>query len=813
MTEHKGTQAGNDLLRIFYRLSNYWLLFLVSLVGALSIAFAYVRYTEPVYKVSTSILLRDDAQKDAGMDNLFKELGIGSGKKNLENEIEVLKSTPIISKAIERLDFKILYFAEGNISTAEIYHKNPFTVIIDTLGEEFTNLPIYIKKLSQKEYQLHTKNEKEFFDPETQSFSQKNPVSLPSRCNLQFGISYHLDRTRFSITFDKLLMKEFKNNPAFFFIYTDAEGIAENYKSRLNVRQINKLSTILDLSLTGKNLMKETDFLNKLVEVYTETLLEQKNRVASNTIRFIDDQLTEITVSLQDAEEELKYFRANNKIMDLSFAASNAFSKLDALETEKATVEVKRKYYDYLLKYVKANAAVKDVVAPSSIGIDDPLLTSLIQQLSKLGTEKSVLSISAKEKNPSWFVLEDKINSVKRELVENIRGLIANSRITIEELNKRIVVLEKSVNQLPDNERKLVNIQRKFNLNDNIYTYLLQKRAEAGISRASNMPDCQVVEIADGRSASLVAPKKVVVFAVALFFGLLIPTLFSLVRIWLNDKILSKEDLENESTIPIVGMVGNKTQPSNLVTYNNPRGPITEDFRSIKLNLPYMQPNRDIRVICVTSSVPGEGKTFCSVNLASVFALSGKKTLVLFADLRRPRIDKDLAVNTDMGLSNVLIGRNSLDQVVQESSIPNLYVLPAGPTPPNPAELLGTPVMKETIAALKKEFDIIVIDTPPIGLVADTLLMLEYSDANCYIVRHNYTRKIFLRKINEMYEEKRIQNVCLIINDIEGESVGYGYGYGYRYGGYGYQYGYFEEKEMTFWKKLTGKWFGKGNNS
>lgn len=809
MIDQKGKQANNDLLHIFYRITNYWLLFLVSLVTALSIAFAYVRYSEPVFKVSTSILLRDDAQKDAGLDNLFKELGIGSGKKNLENEIEVLKSTPLIRKAIDNLDFRILYFAEGNIRTSEIYHENPFTVQLDTLGEEYINLPMYIKKISNKEYQLHTKYQKEFFDPQTHSFSVNGAGKLPQRCNLQFGISYPLDGSRFSIYFNPKQFAEYNDNTSFFFILTDPERITDAYKARLQVRQINKLSTLLDLSLTGKNFLKETDFLNKLVEVYINTLLEQKNQVASNTIQFIDNQLTDITVSLSDAEEELKYFRANNKIMDLSFAASNAFSKLDALETEKANVEVRRKYYEYLLKYVKGNDAVKDVVAPSSIGIDDPLLASLIQQLSKLGTEKSVLSISAKEKNPAWFVLEDKINSVKKELVENIKGLIANSQITLGELDRRIVVLEKSVNQLPDNERKLVNIQRKFNLNDNIYTYLLQKRAEAGISRAANMADCQVVEKAMARTATLVAPRKVVVFSVAIFFGLLLPTLFALIQIWLNDKILSKEDLENESTIPIVGMVGNKSQSSNLVTYNNPRGPITEDFRSIKLNLPYMQPNRDLRVICVTSSVPGEGKTFCSVNLASVYALSGKKTLVLFADLRRPRIDKDLGVDTDLGLSNVLIGRNTLDKVVQQSSIPNLYVLPAGPTPPNPAELLGTENMSQVISDLKKVFDMIVIDTPPIGLVADTLLMLEYSDANCYIVRHNYTRKIFLRKINEMYEEKRIQNLCLVINDIEGETVGYGYGYGYRYGGYGYQYGYFEGEDLPFWKKLSKKWFKK----
>jgi len=803
-------EGQNELLDIFYQVTNYWLVYIITMVLALSVAFAYVRYTERVFKVSTSILLRDDAAKNEGMESLFKDLGISGGKKNLENEIEVLKSHQIIQQAINRLDFRIFYFAEGNIRTTEIYGENPFAVHFDSLEESLIGRVMYVKLINENEYQLHTQYQKYFFDPVSKSFSIAGTEKLPSRCTMRFGISYPIFSTRFRIQFNPQLYKEFNPGTLFFFYCNQSENLADSYKGRLQVKQINKLSTILDLSMTGKTVQKEVDFLNTLVDVYTDNLLSEKNKVAINTIQFIDNQLTEITVSLQDAEEQLKYFRANNKIMDLSFAASNAFNKLDALESEKAQLTVKRKYYDYLLNYVRKNDVMKDVVAPSSIGIDDPLLTSLIQQLSRYTSERSVLSITAKEKNPAWFVLEDKINSIKKELVENIKNIIANSQITTDELGRRIAVLEKSVDQLPDNERRLVNIQRKFNLNDNIYTYLLQKRAEAGIARAANLPDCQVVEKATARTASLVAPRKSIVFAIALFFGLLIPTGYALGRIWLNDKIISKEDLENNSSIPIVGMIGNNAATQNLVTVDSPRGAVTEDFRSIKLNLPYMQPNRELKVICVTSSVPGEGKTFCSVNLASVYALAGKRTLILFADLRRPRIDKELEINPDIGLSNVLIGKSRLPEVIQESAVNNLFVLPPGPTPPNPAELLGTERMDLVMEELRKAFDIIIIDTPPLGLVADSLLLIKHSDVVVYMVRHNYTRKIFLRKINEMYEEKRVQNICLAINDIAGETVGYGYGYGYRYGGYGYHYGgYFDEEEIPFWKRFTARWWKK----
>lgn len=806
-------KAGSELLEIFYRITNFWLLYLVSLVTALVVAFAYVRYTERVYSVSTSVLLRDETSKNNNLEGLFKDLGIATGKKNLENEIALLKSHKLILKAINRLNFNIFYYAEGNIRTSEIYRKNPFSVQIDTIKEEFVGTPFYIQKLNDREYHLHTAYEKEFFDPQTHKFSLRSKDNLPSRSRLQFGVSYAFSGTRFTVDSRPELIEEYNPNTLFYFVFNLPDDLADAYGGRLNVKQVNKLSTILELSIRGKVVEKESDFLNSLVAVYTENILEEKNKVAGNTIKFIDQQLSEITVSLQEAEEELKYFRANNKIMDLSFAATNAFSKLDALESEKAQITVKRKYYDYLLNYIRSNDVMKDVVAPSSIGIDDPLLTSLIQQLSKLTSDKSVLSLSAKEKNPAWFILEDKINSIKKELIENIKGIIANSQIASDELQRRIAVLEKSVNELPDNERRLVNIQRKFNLSDNIYTYLLQKRAEAGIAMAANLPDCQVVEEASLRAASLVAPKKSVVFAIALFVGLLLPTLIALARIWLNDKIISREDLENNTEIPIVGMVGNNANVHNLVTITSPRGPVTEDFRSIKLNLPYMQPNRELKVIVVTSSVPGEGKTFCSVNLASVYAMSGKRTLVLFADLRRPRIDKELAINPDIGLSNVLIGKENLMEVVQESAVKNLFVLASGPTPPNPAELLGTQKMDEVIQVLRQHFDTIIIDTPPLGLVADSLLLIKHSDAICYIVRHNYTRKLFLRKINEMYEEHRIKNICIIINDIEGETVGYGYGYGYRYGGYGYSYGYFEEEAQPFWKRLSGNWWKRERNA
>lgn len=804
----------SDLVDIFYQVTNYWLLFALSVVIALAIAFAYVRYTEQVFRVSTSIMLKDEASKIEGMESLFKDLGIGSGKKNLENEIEVLKSQRIVQMAIERLDFQVFYFAEGNIRTTEIYKENPFIVSIDSLEEAWESTSYYIKPISPTEYQLHTQYEKLFFDPLKKDFSQKGNEKLPERCNLRFGVSYPLGNTRITIQQNTSQLAEYNPGTLFFFVFNQPERLADAYKGRLLVRQTNKLSTILDLSVVGKNILKEIDFLNMLVKVYTENLLEQKNKVASNTIQFIDNQLSEITISLQDAEEQLKYFRANNKIMDLSFAASNAFLKLDQLESEKAKLTVKRKYYDYLLNYVKSNSLSKDVIAPSSIGIDDPLLTSLIQQLSKLISEKSVLSITAKEKNPAWFVLEDKINSLKKELVENIRNIIANSKIEEDEMNKRIAVLEKSVDQLPDNERRLVNIQRKFNLNDNIYTYLLQKRAEAGIARAANLPDCQIIEEATIRGASLVAPKKVVVFSIALFFGILIPTLFALTRIWLNDKILSKEDLESISNIPIAGMIGNNSGIKNIVTIDSPRGSVTEDFRSIKLNIPFMQPNRQVKTICVTSSVPGEGKTFCSVNLASVYAMSGKRTLVLFADLRRPRIDKELQINLENGISNVLIGKSKLSEVIQQSSIPNLYILPPGPTPPNPAELLGAESMEKVMEELRQAFDYIVIDTPPLGLVADSLLLVKWSDVVIYIVRHNYTRKVFLQKINEMYEENRISNLSLVINDIAGDTVGYGYGYGYRYGSYGYRYsGYFEDDDLPLWKRIFGKWRKKSTNA
>ena len=373
----------------------------------------------------------------------------------------------------------------------------------------------------------------------------------------------------------------------------------------------------------------------------------------------------------------------------------------------------------------------------------------------------------------------------KRELEENVRNIIANSDITLTELGKRITSAESKITQLPETERTMVNLQRRFTLNDNIYTYLMQKRATAGMALAANSTDIRMIEPANPDKVLMIAPRKVFVFIIALLFGMLLPAVMLFFQEVLNDFVRTRDELERITNIPILGLVGHSSTQGTLVVDKNLKSVITESFRTIRLNLNYFTPTKDLKMIGITSSISGEGKTFTSINLAAVNVIAGKRTLLILADLRKPKYEKDLGIQHDRGLSTYLSNQATLAQVTQETVVPGLFAISSGPVPPNPAELVGSQKMIDLLALARQEYDMVVVDTPPLGLVSDFFQLAHLMDVNIYLVRHNYTRRGFFGKINEYHRTGKIPNLCIVINDVSGASSSYGYGYAYS-GGYGY---------------------------
>lgn len=792
--KEKAQEDAIDFKGILYKFFSRWYYFAIAAVLAYFFAKIYTKYQEPVYRVSTTLLINDEsnASKNLGGLDMFNE------NKNLHNEIGLIRSFDMVLEAISELDFDVSYYYLGNIRRTEFYKDAPFRIVLDSGSHQIINAPFYVTILPDKKIKLEADiNGNQVYDAENNTVvSQSGKIVINEI--LQSGQHYKNDNIGFTVHIDNpyFVQKDAK----LFFVINDRNHLTQAYKSKLAVYPINKESSILELAVTGPLVKKDIDFLNKLTDVYIKSGLEEKNKITTNTINFIDKQLVEISSYLKDTEIEMEAFRSSNKILDLSNEANIEFGKLEELERDKASIQLDLKYYKYIVDYIQTNQDTKDIIAPSSIGISDPVLSTLIAQLIQLKSERSVITSNTTQKNPYLISLDNKIKNTKATLIENLTNIIKKSNISLKELNNRIYSIEKSLNKLPRKERMLLDLQRKFNLNDHLYNFLLERRAEAGITKASNKADNKILDRASILNSYQIEPKADLIFTSSFMLGLIIPFLIIIISDFLNDKILSREELEKITSIPVLGVIGHSDKGKNVVVSENPKSPISEMFRSIRANLQYLAVDKSKKVIGITSSISGEGKTFCAINLAAIIATSGKKTLLLGTDLRKPKIYHDFGLTNKEGLSSYLSNQHRLDEIIFSSKVENLDVITAGPVPPNPSELLGTDKVASMIEHLKKSYDYVVIDSAPLGMISDYLVIQENIDIHIYVVRHNYTNKKHLVKINDLYDSEKIKNISILINDIKGMVGGYYYGYSYNYG-------YYDSEKKDKWtsiKKVLG---------
>lgn len=783
-----------DIKELLAEFTQKWYYFAGAIFIFLAIAFLYNRYTEPVYQANATILIRDDDNTTLGAENLLEGLELFSGKKNLKNEIGILHSFDLIRNTLIDLDFGTSYFHLGNIRTAEVYSKKPFTVSIDSSHIQTLGIPFQLNVISENEFELIAEAEEvKQFLPSEDNYIENVEVSYDFEKICRFDELIETAYFKFTISKTDYATDFEEGNTDYYFVFHDIDNLTEKYREKYEVSPINKDASILQLNIKGAVPKKEKDFLNKIANNYINIGLNEKNLMASNTVLFINEQLVHIADSLTQAETQLEAFKVDNPDLELSYKEFGTFYQFERLESEKAMLEVNRQYYLSLLDYVSKNDNVDNIVAPSSMGISDPLLNNLINEVVSLYSEKKTLALNSKEKHPVYKALEARIQNSKQSLIENINSLLASSDISLENINGRLAKLETSINTLPESERALLNIKRKFNLNESIYTYLLEKRSEAAIAKAGNVADNKIIDVARLTSKDPIAPKKKVIYLIALAFGLFLPASFILLRNFFDNTIKNRKELEKLTTIPIIGGVNHSDKSHSLVVLNSPKSIISEGFRAIRTGIQYMSANKEQKIISLTSSISSEGKTFCSMNLASVFALSGAPTLLIGADLRKPKIFDDFMLSNDSGLSSYLINQSTQEEIIQSTKIENLDIILSGPTPPNPSELLDTDKMKELIKNLQKKYKYIIIDTPPVGLVTDAHILMKHADINLFVVREAYTTKQMLNNINAIYREKKLNNMSIIFNDINSNGYGYSYGYGY---------GYYDEDSV-----LDEKWY------
>lgn len=787
-----------DLRAEFFKILSHWKLFAIFLLAAFTTAFLYLRYTTPEYNVSCTVLIKDDSKNRMSSNNIISELDAFKQQSNLQNEIGIIHSKTLARKTVKDFGLYVTYFYYTNKLNRkiELFDECPFKVDVDTTHIQLLNIPI---KLNYKSDSIINIDISDYTNATAYDFTKEKadnsfPIAVtPIKKDLLLNEKFSYPSFAFSITRNPNFNGTIDNSKDYYFVISDPVTVGEGFANSIETDQIDEGASIIEISQKTTLPSKSIMFLNALTETYINLDLDYKNLTASKTINFIDDQLGLITDSLRNIEDVLENFRTKNKTLDLSTEYEAILTKLEEEDKEKVKVNIEIKYYDYILDYLKSKTEYTDIVSPSFIGITDQTLSTLVTELITLSTEKSKLSISSTENNPYYATIESEIISTKKALTEQITNSLNLSQISLKDINKRISESEVSINKLPGTERDLLTIQRKFDVNDETYSFLLEKKAEASISKASNLSNNRVIDEAELKGK--VYPQSRKIYLIALLLGLILPYVIIRLREYFNDTIQDRKEIETRTKLPIVGIIAHSSYDTSLIVIEKPRSMVSETIRSIKANVDFITPKEN-NIITVTSTVGGEGKTLCSINLSCSYAISGLKTVLIGADLRRPRIYEDFNLTNNNGLTSYLIGRSKLNDIINETQIENLHIITAGQIPPNPAELLGGEKMKELLNELRTSYNYIIIDTPPLGIVTDALFLMKYSDINIYVTRFNYSSRNVIKDVNDMVKTTGIKNVCFLLNDVPFKKNKYGkYSqYSHKYGyAYSYSEGYYED--------------------
>ncbi|MCZ8354342.1 MAG: polysaccharide biosynthesis tyrosine autokinase [Cyclobacteriaceae bacterium] len=773
-----------NVKRVIARALRFWYLIVASVLAGLAISYVVNRYTTRIYPIKASIIIKEN-EDNLGAKFLYNNALVNPYRNHL-NEVYIMKSYPLLQEVVESLHLEIAMYKEGDIKTTEYYNPDfPLQIRLDKKHKQ-SGRPFFIKIIDDKTFQIYY----EGLDTDTKEGRQLQSLS--------FNDSVSVNGFRFFAAKNGDV-NEFIGIP-FLVSIRDPEVIAKQYSSKLKLTWAELQSSVLDLEIQGAVQKKEIDFLSKFIERYQLYDVQKKTRESKMAIAFLDRQLQVIGDSLQRYEDEVVNFKKENVTVNLQAETERLYQKMLSLEEQNFQYKLAENYNNYVITLLKQEK-LNDVFTPQSVGIQDQVLSGLITEL--LSEQASVnlyqnnaqRGVDKTADNPALQSKMQKIAILKQDIAKAIANAKATQAINQQFIQNQINLIENQLRKIPNTERKLANIQRNFTLRESLYMFLLQKRAEAGLSEASTTSDIVVVNPPSAGGA--ITPKVSQNYLFGALLGFLIPVIIFIVVEILNDKVQSREDIEFMTTVPVVGGIGHNREVETLVVINKPRSSMAESFRALRSNLNYFTENKNNQVFMVTSSLPGEGKSFTSLNLASVFALAGKKTLLIGADLRKPKLYDDLGLKNDLGLSQYLSNLATLEQVIQTSEIENLDMIAGGATPPNPSELLLKPQMKELIEHLRQRYDFIVLDTPPMGLVTDAFVLADLANHILFVVRQGFTPMPVLQSLEEYHQRGKLQNISIVFNDLRKSGLGYGYGsYGYGYGyGFGYGYGYSDKRD------------------
>ncbi|GAA4459019.1 tyrosine-protein kinase [Nibrella saemangeumensis] len=735
---------------IVMRYLKYWPWFVLSLVTALTAAYVYLLYQPPIYKVQAELLIKDEMKGMYGR-SVMEELDNFAPKKVVENEVLVLKTYSLMDKVVNRLGLDVHYYQPTRFRDQEIYDASPIRLLVEK------PLPSLYSTLL------------------TVSFTNTNTIRINDvtyPVNQSILTPYGKLRifTRQSISA--------KIEPIKIWVMPRASAV-NSYVGRLNVEPANKTATVLVLSLEDEVPEKGQAVLNQLIEEYNQAAVVDKNRVASNTLKFIEDRLGLISGELSSVEKDVELFKSREGISDLG-QQSNAFLQTIQRNDQKLNeVDIQLSSLSDIERYIHSRGDGQGIT-PATLGVSDPLLLGLLTKLTDLELQRSQLARTTHENNPILLSLDTQISNTKKSISENIQTMkqvLTSNRQQLTAVSRH---LEGQIRSIPKKERALLDITRQQSIKNNLYTYLLQKREETALSYASAVSDSRVIDIP--RAIGPIKPVRRNIFAVFGLFGLLFPIGLLTLRNVIKNRVLQRSDVEDVTQVPILGEIVENKSKEAMVVMPRSRSVIAEQIRTLRTNLQFLRSNEDTsQVLLFTSSISGEGKSFLSMNLGASLALVDQPTVILEMDLRKPKLHTSLGMHNNLGISNYLIGEATLDEILQPvGSYDNYWIITSGPIPPNPAELLANTRLQKLITELRERFAYVIIDSPPIGLVTDAQLIAKYADATLFMVRHDHTPKNCLKMIDLLYKEQRFQKLTVILNGVGGgDSYYYSSNYGY----------------------------------
>jgi tyrosine-protein kinase Etk/Wzc len=768
-----------DLRLFFLKYLRYWYWFILTLMLAIGGAYLYLQYAVPIYKVSATLLIKDEKKGSSSSNDILKELDMFSGSKIVENEIEVLKSKVLAEKVIDDLNLTVSYYAEGWIRDAELFKKSPITLNYISLKDIAYQDALYIKLVDSQNFELLDE--------------KKNVVGkyiYTQSLNNSYG--------RFRVFLNN---PKAKSGELIKVKFVRRESLVQAFVTKIQVELINLKSTVLQLSLEDAVPEKGKVILAKLIDVYTYSSLEDKNSEATNTLRFIGERLQLITGELKDVEKDVEQYKTSQGITDLSAEGNLFLEKVKDNDSKLSEVDIQLKVLDGVERYL---ASGQNNVAPATLMVNDPILTSFIEKLGELELQREKTSRTVQAGNPFLETINTQIANTKQAIRENVSNQKKGLVITKTGLQGNNNRFESAIRTIPRKEREFVNIQRQQNIKESLYLLLLQKREETALSYASTVTDSRVVDTPHATSGPI-KPNGKNIYLLAFFLGFILPAAIINIKDLLNDKVQSRKDIENATGLAVFGEVALKSKDveGSLIDTKS-RSFLSEQFRTLRTNLQYVNTNKTSKgtVLLFTSSTSGEGKSFVTINLGASLASLGKKVAILELDLRKPKLSAYLGETRETGISNYLVGTTNETNIIKATKVGNLFLISSGPIPPNPAELLSNGRIETLINVYRETFDYILIDTPPVGLVTDAMILGPYVDACFYLVRHEVSQKQNLTILNDLKKFDKFKSLNVIFNGVNYKnSQEYRYGYGY---GYGYGKGYYTEDKtkMDLGKRL-----------